>query len=976
MQKKKIFKLICTLFIFSYFALNPSLAFAAGEFITTWKTDNPGTSNSDQITIPTDGISIYNYNVDWGDSSTSMGVTGDITHTYGTAGTYTVAITGTFPHIFFNYGGDASKILSIEQWGDQIWTSMAGAFAMCNNLIINAVDEPNLLSTTNMGGMFYGATSLNQDISGWDVSNINYFDAMFANATNFDQDISGWNTSSAIQMGFMFQNATQFNQNIGGWDVSQVTHMGYMFNGATNFNGNIGAWDTSHTIYMNNMFKDAASFNQDISGWNVGNVSTMENMFWGATSFNQNIGGWNVSSVANMSGMFYADTAFNQNLNLWDVSSVLDMSNMFTYATTFNGNISAWNTANVTNMNSMFSITSFNQDITGWNLGNAQSLSSMFAFNTAFNQDISVWDVSNITDMNGMFIDVTLPMVNYDSLLNAWSLLPLQNGVPFHGGNSVYTTASQAARAVLTDTFGWFITDGGLASSPSLTTAPASAITRTSVTLNGEITSTGNVTPTTRGFNYGETNLYGSTTSESGSFDPEVFSLDISGLSCGTTYHFNAFATNSMGTSSSADDTFTTSACASTNGVNGGSSIISIITQPIINIITPIPPASNPTTQQTPTHTPIEAKEPTINPHTETKVDPIHTEVPAEISPGTYTQIQTDTTKPAHRNTEATFSKITDKIRVFIQDPTIKTLGKISLTIPLLVSVTLVARLISSGVSIFNFLYYLIFLLPQLLRFKKRPNPWGVVYDSRTKRPLAFTKVNILSVDKRILASTITDIEGRYGFLIAKKFIGENIEIQSEQKSYTFPSVATPTETERILYTHVYKGGPVVATNQLTNYDIPMDPQKPMTKPAPYFKIVSIKLNNIWLITTDVLFITGLIYSVINYSLAPSNSNFVLIALTLSTYLLRLSGFNIKSFGLTTDKTTKELLPFGLIALHQQDGERINFTVSDDMGRYFLLVPSGKYVLKAYTPSHITPTRQTELNIKTNKGWIDERLSL
>ena len=35
-------------------------------FITTWKTDNPGTSGNNQITIPTTG-SGYSYYVDWGD---------------------------------------------------------------------------------------------------------------------------------------------------------------------------------------------------------------------------------------------------------------------------------------------------------------------------------------------------------------------------------------------------------------------------------------------------------------------------------------------------------------------------------------------------------------------------------------------------------------------------------------------------------------------------------------------------------------------------------------------------------------------------------------------------------------------------------------------------------------------------------------------------------------------------------------------
>ena len=62
-------------------------------FITTWKTDNPGSSSSTSITIPTTG-SGYNYSVDWDNDGTfdTIGVTGNITHNYGVADTFQVAI--------------------------------------------------------------------------------------------------------------------------------------------------------------------------------------------------------------------------------------------------------------------------------------------------------------------------------------------------------------------------------------------------------------------------------------------------------------------------------------------------------------------------------------------------------------------------------------------------------------------------------------------------------------------------------------------------------------------------------------------------------------------------------------------------------------------------------------------------------------------------------------------------------------------
>ncbi|MCG8579787.1 MAG: hypothetical protein MI866_07725, partial [Bacteroidales bacterium] len=107
-----------------------NLALAQNEFITTWTTNESGTSGSTEITIPTNSSYTYNYDVDWDNDGVfdETGLTGSVTHDFRTAGTYTIRIQGTFPAIYFNNSGDKEKIISIDQWGTISWLDFSSAF--------------------------------------------------------------------------------------------------------------------------------------------------------------------------------------------------------------------------------------------------------------------------------------------------------------------------------------------------------------------------------------------------------------------------------------------------------------------------------------------------------------------------------------------------------------------------------------------------------------------------------------------------------------------------------------------------------------------------------------------------------------------------------------------------------------------------------------------------------------------------------
>jgi hypothetical protein len=54
----------------------------------------------------------------------------------------------------FSYS-DAAKLLSVDQWGTSVWTSLYAAFAGASNMHVLATDMPDLSAVTDLGYMFY-----------------------------------------------------------------------------------------------------------------------------------------------------------------------------------------------------------------------------------------------------------------------------------------------------------------------------------------------------------------------------------------------------------------------------------------------------------------------------------------------------------------------------------------------------------------------------------------------------------------------------------------------------------------------------------------------------------------------------------------------------------------------------------------------------------------------------------------------------
>jgi len=299
---------------------------ATAAYITEVDTQIAGASASDTFQLSTAG-SGYNFQINWGDGviETYTGSPGVIPHVYPAPGIYEIQITGDFPYTRSYDGGDELKITTIKQWGDIQWSSFGESYFGCNNLVITALDAPNLTNVTDMNFAFFNCGNPNfstaHDFTAWDVSNVIGMLATFAN-TQFNEPIGSWDMNGVTITNAMFNNAP-FNQDISGWDMSTNGDAQNMFAGNTAFNQDISGWNMSSMFNTISMFQGASSFDQDISGWNVSAVGVMNSMFAGASAFNQDLGTWNITSLNEAYGSPLIQVFQNSGMSLENYSRTL-----------------------------------------------------------------------------------------------------------------------------------------------------------------------------------------------------------------------------------------------------------------------------------------------------------------------------------------------------------------------------------------------------------------------------------------------------------------------------------------------------------------------------------------------------------------------------------------------------------------------------------------------------------------------------
>jgi hypothetical protein len=259
----------------------------------------------------------------------------------------------------------------------------------------------------------------------------------------------------------------------------------------------------------------------------------------------------------------------------------------------------------------------------------------------------------------------------------------------------------------------------------------------------------------------------------------------------------------------------------------------------------------------------------------------------------------------------------------------------------------LLATNVGSGYDLYLLLLKFIGLLTGLFR-RKRNEPWGVVYDSVTKRPLDPAYVIAqLRESAQSKGEAITDLDGRFGFFLNP---GE-YTIVANKTHYKFPSDKLKGRSHDELYDNLYFGDPFqVREGGVVQYNIPLDPvefdwNEYAKNQDKVFQIYSKKKNiRLWVFNT--IFFFGLIFSLLSLILSYSLLNLVVVLIYGLIFTFQVFWRVAHRPTYIVNKATGKRLPFAIIKVWLPGlNTVVKKTVSDESGRYYFLVPPGKYYL-------------------------------
>lgn len=272
-------------------------------------------------------------------------------------------------------------------------------------------------------------------------------------------------------------------------------------------------------------------------------------------------------------------------------------------------------------------------------------------------------------------------------------------------------------------------------------------------------------------------------------------------------------------------------------------------------------------------------------------------------------------------------------------------------------------------------------LLLSALGIKRRHRPWGAVYDSVTKQPLDPAYVVLQTLEGKEVATAITDLDGRYGFLAPPGVY----RIVANKTNYKFPSENLKGKGGDEIYHNLYFGDPITVDQggEILARDIPMDPEgfdwneyaKRAQRLMGFYSRHTIFIERFSRLMFGVGFLIALIAMAVDFQVY----NIAITSLYILVWILHKLGPGERPHGVVLEKETSLPASFSFITVrHEKSTIEARKTVADALGRYYCLVAKGTYTLGvtrrgengSYIPTEFSKT------VRAPRGIIREKLEV
>lgn len=263
---------------------------------------------------------------------------------------------------------------------------------------------------------------------------------------------------------------------------------------------------------------------------------------------------------------------------------------------------------------------------------------------------------------------------------------------------------------------------------------------------------------------------------------------------------------------------------------------------------------------------------------------------------------------------------------------------------------------------------------------KKRNVPWGTVYDSVTKQPLDPAYVVLQDLNGNEVATSITDLDGRYGFLVPPG----QYRLIVNKTNYGFPSKKLSGKVQDELYHDLYFNEIIdISEGGVISKNIPMDPLKFdwnefAKKDQNLMKFFN--KRDIWIArASNILFYLGSIITIVAVIVSPAFYNIAILVIYVLLFILKRTILKPRAFGYIRQKETQNPLSFAILRIFfAGNGNEVIHKVADKTGRYYCLIPNGTYYAKIENknPDESYSLVNTSNPIEVKNGYINKKFEV